>query len=211
MPPRCHIDHITVIAATLDEGARFVQAALGVAPQTGGEHPRMGTHNLLLKLGDSAFLEVIAVNPLAPPPARPRWFALDSRDARSAPALTTWVVRSSDIHATQAGLAETLGEIEPMSRGALDWLITIPADGSLPLGGVAPALIQWSTPTHPAAGLQDHGLSLLGLELFHPEPERLAKVLRPLELGNIVSVSGAASPRLLARIMTPDGLKTLSI
>lgn len=211
MPPRCLIDHITVVAPTLADGARLVQAALGVAPQTGGEHPRMGTHNLLLRLGASMFLEVIAVNPLAPPPARPRWFGLDSVDTRSPAALATWVVRSSDIHATQAGLPESLGDIEPMSRGALDWLITIPADGSLPLDGVAPALIQWSSETHPAAGLHDHGLSLLGLALFHPEPERIGTLLRSLELGNIVSVSHAAAPRLLAHIGTAGGPKTISI
>ena len=46
--------------------------------QVGGEHPRMGTHNLLLRLGDSVFLEVLSPNPDAPPPSRPRWFGLDA-------------------------------------------------------------------------------------------------------------------------------------
>ena len=73
---RCLIDHITVTAPTLEAGAAFVVQALGVAPQPGGEHPLMGTHNLLLKLSDTAFLEVIAVNPKATAPQRPRWFEL---------------------------------------------------------------------------------------------------------------------------------------
>jgi hypothetical protein len=211
MAPRCHLDHITVTAPTLADGARLVLAALGVAPQTGGEHPRMGTHNLLLRLGDSMFLEVIAANPLAPPPERPRWFALDTLHSRTAPRLATWVVRSSDIQATQAAIAEPLGAIEPMARGALDWLITIPSDGSLPLDGVAPTLIQWSSPSHPAAGLRDHGLSLLALELHHPAPERLERLLQHLQLGSIVTLNRGAAPRLLARIGTADGTKTLSI
>jgi hypothetical protein len=80
----CSIDHVTVTAPTLAGGAEFVRKALGVAPQAGGEHPRMGTHNLLLKLGDSMFLEVIAPNPNAPAPARPRWFALDTIGTGSA-------------------------------------------------------------------------------------------------------------------------------
>ena len=76
MPPS-QIDHLTVTAPSLAAGSAFVQEVLGVAPQAGGEHPRMGTHNLLLRLGDSLFLEVIAANPQVPAPDRPRWFGLD--------------------------------------------------------------------------------------------------------------------------------------
>ena len=32
-----------------------------------------------------------------------------------------------------------------MSCGSLNWLLTIPADGSLPIDGVAPTLIEWHT------------------------------------------------------------------
>lgn len=76
--PGCRIDHITITAPSLAAGAEFVSQTLGVLPQVGGEHPRMGTHNLLLRLGDALFLEVISPNPLVPAPARPRWFALDN-------------------------------------------------------------------------------------------------------------------------------------
>jgi hypothetical protein len=37
----------------------------------------MGTHNRLLKLGEGFYLELIAIDPQAPPPGRPRWFGLD--------------------------------------------------------------------------------------------------------------------------------------
>lgn len=92
--PHCRIDHITVTAPMLEACAEFVRQTLGVAPHTGGEHLRMGTHNLLLRLGDSLFLEVISPNPKAPVPTRPRWFALDTLRSNSAPALSTWVVRT---------------------------------------------------------------------------------------------------------------------
>ncbi|MDQ5946917.1 MAG: hypothetical protein QG619_2348, partial [Pseudomonadota bacterium] len=140
MPPT-QIDHLAVTAPSLAAGSAFVQEVLGVAPQAGGEHPRMGTHNLLLRLGDSLFLEVIAANPQVPAPDRPRWFGLDHVAPDTLPVLSTWVVRSTDIHASTAAATEPLGIVEPMSRGALDWLITFPADGSSPLDGVAPALI----------------------------------------------------------------------
>lgn len=207
---RCLIDHITVTAPSLAMGARFVQSVLGVFPQTGGEHPRMGTHNLLLRLGDAVFLEVISANPLVPPPGRPRWFALDSLGARSAPSLATWVVRTADINKTLADSSESLGNVEPMARGSLNWLISIPPDGSLPLQGVAPAIIQWQCDVHPASRLPDHGLSLVRLELFDPDPERIRRLLRSLALEAPVSVTAGSSPRLVAHINTRQGLRYLS-
>jgi hypothetical protein len=99
-----------------------------------------------------------------------------------------------------------------MNRGALNWLITIPTDGALPLNGVAPALIEWQTEAHPATKLQDHGLSLVKLELFHPEPERISGLLRSIGLEGTLSVSSSSSARtayLVAHISTPQGLRLL--
>lgn len=210
---RSFLDHITVTAFTLDAGAAFVFETLGVSPQVGGEHPRMATHNLLLRLGDTMFLEVIAPNPAAPVPSRPRWFALDSLGPHSQPSLSTWVVRTPDIRAAVAAACEPLGNIEPMSRGALNWLITIPADGSVPLNGAAPALIEWQTDVHPAAKLEDKGLSLAKLEIVHPNPDRVSRLLSSLELDAPVSVKPAplgTSARLVAHINTPFGLRVVS-
>lgn len=208
----CLIDHITITAPTLEAGAELVRQSLGVEPQLGGEHPRMGTHNLLLRLGDTVFLEVISPNPKAPAPARPRWFALDTLRPNSAPVLSAWVVRTPDIHATASACSEALGIVEPMSRGTLNWLITIPDDGALPLSGIAPALIEWQAKEHPAAKLQDHGLSLAKLELFHPEPERISRLLRSLGLEGPLSVSsppGGRTAYMVAHIDTPQGLRLL--
>lgn len=208
----CHVDHLTITAPTLEAGADYVRRALGVTPQRGGEHPRMGTHNLLLRLGDSLFLEVIAANPHAAKPARPRWFALDALPPDAPPALATWVVRTPDIGASVSACPEAIGDIEPMSRGALNWRITIPADGTLPLNGIAPALIEWQAQVHPAAGLQDDGLSLARLELFHPEPERITRLLQSLSLEGPVTVSplrGKHGACMVAHIHTPQGLRVL--
>jgi hypothetical protein len=53
---RSFLDHITVTALSLEAGAELVAQSLGVTPQAGGEHPRMATHNLLLRLGQATFL-----------------------------------------------------------------------------------------------------------------------------------------------------------
>ena len=210
---RSYLDHITVAAPSLEAGAAFVSKVLGVSPQPGGEHPRMATHNLLLRLGDAMFLEVISPNPAAPAPSRPRWFALDSLGPQSPPCLSAWVVRTPDIRSAVSAASEPLGNVEPMSRGILDWLITIPEDGSLPLDGAAPALIEWQTDTHPAAKLEDKGLSLARLEIAHPNPDRVSRLLSSLELDAPVSVAAlppGASARLVAHINTPQGLRVLS-
>lgn len=207
------IDHIVVTAFSLEAGAAFVVETLGVSPQIGGEHPRMATHNLLLRLGDAMFLEVISPNHAAPSPARPRWFALDSLGPQSPPCLSTWVVRTSDIRTAVNCASEPLGNIEPMRRGILDWLITIPSDGSVPLNGVAPALIEWKADVHPAAKLEDKGLSLVQLEILHPDPDRLSRLVSSLKLDAPVSVRPApsgTSARLVAHIKTPQGLRVLS-
>jgi len=55
-----YLDHLTVAALSLDEGVAHVRRALGVEIPPGGAHPIMGTHNHLMQLGNSVFLEVIA-------------------------------------------------------------------------------------------------------------------------------------------------------
>ena len=206
---RCTIDHLTVTAPTLESGAAFVTQALGVAPGPGGEHPRMGTHNLLLKLGESTFLEVIATNPAAPHPGRPRWFALDDAEATREPRLAAWVARTDDLRTCPPGLLERIGAVETMTRGAREWLITIPAYGALPFAGALPMLIEWQSPRIPAgAGLPDAGCSLATLGLRHPDPDRLASLLALAGLEDRVETA-AGAPGVWADIVTPLGLRRL--
>jgi hypothetical protein len=206
------IDHLVVTAPDLGAGADLVQRRLGVAPQAGGEHARMGTHNLVLKLGESVYLEVIAANPSGPKPGRPRWFELDGLKPDAPARLATWAARTDDIRAALAASSEPLGDVEPMSRGALDWLITIPSDGRLPLGGVAPTLIEWRTPHHPAATLRETGCTLLRLEAFHPDPPRISALLRSISFEGPISVAplpAGGPPSLVAHVHTPNGPRTL--
>jgi hypothetical protein len=208
----CRIDHITITAPSLAVGVEFVRRSLGVTPQVGGEHPRMGTHNCFVKLGEKVFLEIISVNPDAPRPDRPRWFQLDEPDSTRSVRLATWIARTDDIHAATASSPVSLGNVEPMSRGRLNWLITIPKDGSLPLQGVAPTLIQWPPGTHPADTLQDLGCSLIRLEGFHPQAEKVSSVLKSVGFQGEFSVSPlppGERPYLVAHIQAPVGPRQL--
>lgn len=206
------IDHIAITAPSLEAGKEYVSRVLGISLQMGGEHPRMGTHNCVLKLGEKLYLEVIAVNPNAAQPVRPRWFQLDQPDASQAIRLATWIARTDDIRAAMAASPVELGVVEAMSRGQMNWLITIPSDGSLPLHGVAPALIQWPADVHPASNLPESGCSLLRLEGFHPEAERIIKLLDAIgfEGGfHVAELPSNTQPYLVAHIQTPNGVREL--
>jgi hypothetical protein len=210
---RSRLDHIVITAPTLAVGVDYVSQALGVAPQMGAaEHPRMGTHACFWKLGERTYLEVIAVNPNAPPPQRPRWFAVDRVRPDDLPRLATWVARTDDIEAAASTSPTPLGPVEQMTRSHLHWQITIPEDGSLPCHGVAPALIRWAPGTHTATTLKDVGCSLVRLEGFHPDPKKVSAILAAIGFEGNVSLRplpSHAEPYLVAHIMSPRGLVTL--
>ena len=90
-----------------------------------------------------------------------------------------------------------------MSRGKLHWQITVPDDGSLPLGGAYPTLLQWDAGTTPPADtLPDSGLRLTRWEVRHPTADIVAQDL-PLDDPRVVFVTGA--PGFSATFTTPDG------
>ena len=211
--PVSTLDHIVVTAPTLKSGVEWVRDKLDATPEYGGMHPRMGTHNCLLSLGNQTYLEVIAPDPNAPKPDRPRWFELDSLNRDSPARLAAWVARTTDIGTTVSASSERVGVIEPMSRGELDWLITVTDDGALALGGIAPILIQWQTLTHPSTNMRDSDCRLLRLALRHPETGRVENLLRSIGLEGSVDVAplpAGSAPRLVAAIRTSRGDVELS-
>ena len=156
------LDHLVVAARTLDEGAAWLEARLGVPMAAGGKHASMGTHNRLLKLDGGRYLEVIAIDPDAPQPARPRWFELDTPEMKSrlakSPALIHWVERTDDLEASLGGDLGAVDIVE-FSRGPYRWRMGLPRDGLFPGGGARATLIQWGGP-HPWHALPETGVSL---------------------------------------------------
>jgi hypothetical protein len=203
------LDHLVITAPSRDVGAAWLSRLLGVPLEPGGEHPAMGTHNALLRLGTGRYLEVLAPNPNAPAPERPRWFSLDEISSSESPRLAAWVARTNDIEAAASRSSIPLGPIERSSRGNLRWRITIPKDGSIPENGVAPSLIQWETDAHPAAALPDRGCSLTRLEGYHPEPERIQELLARLSFTGDFTVSARQHPGLAGHIQMPTGVRCI--
>jgi len=215
--PTIALDHLVVACRSLDAGRAWCEATLGVAPQPGGRHALMGTHNLLLALSSerypNTYLELIAIDPDAPAPAQPRWFDLDDAALQAAiattPRLVHWVARSDDVEATVAALraiGADPGRIvaaERMTpRGMLRWRITLPGDGRRPAAGALPLWIQWSgehpVPSLPASGVAIESLAVGGIAS--------ALVAR---LGPLVGRADAPAP-LTAVLIGPRGSVSLT-
>lgn len=203
-------DHIAIAGATLAEATAYVEDALGVSMQAGGEHAVFHTHNTLLGLADGLYLEAIAINPDAPVPDRARWFDLDrfSGPAR----LTNWICRCDDMDALLAQMPalapDGAGRPVDLQRGDLRWRMAVPDSGVLPFDNCWPALIQWQTSQHPAQRLAASGVRLMRLIVTHPRADDLRAALAPmLDDARVVFDAGPAA--LHAEFDTPHGPRTL--
>lgn len=208
------LDHIAVIAPDLESGIGFVRDVLGVEPPKGGKHPQMGTHNHLLRLGDDFFLEVIAVDPDAPQPARRRWFGLDDRAAveshwRAGRHLRGYVARCKGVAATIGDHTQTFGAPMSMTRGDLSWEFGVREDGELPLGGALPCLMDWGARGNPAPSMPDFGLRLIDLTVETPDPAGVEAALDAVGMTKRPHIRSAKEVRLSATIETPSGVRTL--
>jgi hypothetical protein len=199
----------------------WCESTLGLTPGPGGRHPLFGTHNRLLKIAtpvfEDAYLEIIAIDPQAAAPQRPRWFGLDDpglqqRLRRDGPQLAHVVARSPQIDMHRWGLIQVgLQPGEPVKasrdtpQGLLAWEILVRPDGALLCAGALPTLIQWQG-RHPAQAMPDSGVTLQGLTL-RGVPARAATVLR---LRGVDVREPADGPALEAVLLTPKGEVCLS-
>ena len=217
------LDHLVIAARTLEEGADFTAAKLGVEMTGGGAHPLMRTHNRLLNLWGGAYLEVIAIDPNAEPietpeTPRPRLFALDDPAQRkrleAGPQLVHWVVgvnRPKSLTRWQAQYPERIPAVVAMTRGGNAWGLTVPADGAFPAwqgagDGLLPSLIQWDTPQHPSESLPETGIALKSLTGFHPRAHLISEQLAWLGVSHLMQVEvTAGTPVLVAEFELADG------
>ena len=188
-----HIDHLVIGTNDLASGTDWTESHLGAACDGGGAHPLMGTHNRLMRLAGGPYLEVIAIDPDAPSPDRPRWFTLDREKTKSrfatGPGALCWVAAVSDIETAVRQCGYDCGQITTVTRGDLQWRLTIPDDGSLPAGGVLPSLIEWPEGMHPVTSLAETDIYLDTIHLTHPDPAHIEACLDRLGLASIATVN----------------------
>jgi hypothetical protein len=211
------IDHLVIAADSLEQGAAWCEATLGVQPAGGGKHPLMGTHNRLLAISSERFpdcyLEVIAIDPDADVPQRRRWFGLDDPALRAAvreqPRLVHGVARTRMIEMLRWGLINCgmnpgvpLAAQRDTPHGPLKWRITVRDDGRTECAGALPTLIEWQGP-HPSEHLPRSPLTLHELVL-RGVPMQALDVLK-LPSVQTAAVDAAARAPLSATLDTPRG------
>jgi hypothetical protein len=205
------LDHITIIAPSLADGVEHVRACLSIDVPFGTTHPEMGTHNHRLRLSEAVYLEIIAVDPSASRPLRPRWFGLDDTDAvrrqwQDGERLRAWVARTDDLDTVLAAHGHLLGG---KMRIGLKSQFSIQPDGRLPIGGILPSVIDRAG-NHPSSTtMPDLGAQLHEFVLEHPSPAEIMALYEDLGVQNAPRVQAGPRVRYIATIETAQGLRTL--
>jgi hypothetical protein len=225
------IDHLVVLASTLDEGVAWCEATLGITPAAGGEHEKYGTHNRLFKIASPkhplAYFEIIAINPNAPAPkgSVARWFDMDDKALQKAvaeePRLITFVASTDDIKSARHALrthgierGQIVHASRKSSKGMLNWQITVREDGERLFNGCLPTLIQWGKPEatdplrlHPRNSLPRSGVTLQSIAITHPSGAKLQAAYEAIGLADVGIETGPAN--ITATLKTPKGLVQL--
>ena len=167
------LDHVVIAANNLDEGTSYLENKLNVKLSDIGYHRDMGTHNRVVKISKSVYLEVISIDPNCGHLNSKRWFNLDSlklqSQLRKSPQVIGYVIENVDI--------KILKYYEPFfkaSRGEYKWKFAMPgtnasilADQSH-LNGIIPSLINWES-EKPINKMQDNHLNLEKIKVLLTE------------------------------------------
>jgi hypothetical protein len=209
------LDHITVIAPTLIEGVSHVRDCLDLDVPFGTRHLYMGTHNHRLRLGNSVYLEIVALDPAGTAPGRARWFGLDNQeevrsDWNEGRRLRGWVANTDAIDSVLSTHGAIFGDKVPLPTTAPSFAFSIPKDGSLPLDGAAPSMIDHRRDPTSMAEIPDLGARLRSLTLEHPDPAAIETLYRELAIVDPPAVIEGPKVRYRAQIETPSGLKVLT-
>jgi hypothetical protein len=209
------LDHLTVIAPTLAEGCAHVRECLGLDVPFGSRHDYMGTHNHRLRLGGAVYLEIVALDPAGIDPGRPRWFGVDDAEAvrsdwEAGRRLRGWVANTGSMDAVLSAHGGIFGEKIPLPPEAPSFAFSIPADGTLPLDGAAPSLIDHRGDADYIASIPDLGARLRSFTLEHPDPARIMALYRALAVDHPPEVVEGPRLRYRAQIDTPGGLRELT-
>jgi len=209
------LDHLTVIAPTLAEGVAHVRDCLGLDVPFGSRHDYMGTCNHRLQLGGSVYLEIVALDPNGTAPGRARWFGLDDQaqvrtDWEGGRRLRGWVANAEALEAVAAAQGAIFGEVVALPPENPSFAFTIPRDGSLPLDGAAPSIIDHRGDASYIATIPDLGARLTSFTLEHPDPAEIEALYRSLAIDRPPVIVQGPKLRYQAMIETPSGMRELT-
>ena len=210
------IDHIVIGAADLENATKRVENLIKANFSSGGKHPLMATHNRLIKLQNSIYMEIISIDPSASMPQlstqKKRWFSLDSQSTKRrlslAPQPLCWVAAVDNIEQAVSNCGYNPGRIIEVTRDELRWRLTVPENGKLSFDGVLPILIEWPNGKNPAKKMLESNLCLQQLTLFHSNPKKIKHVLSKLNIAGPISIE-PGEPRIQFSFKTASGKSVL--
>lgn len=200
--PAAQIDHIVVGIDDLDRGIDSFEQLTGVRPAYGGKHPR-GTHNALVSLGDGTYLEILAVQRGATPPAEftgltelhtltPVGWAVSSKDGAQ--------LRSRLISAGMSVTEPSAGSRTTPAGTTLSWQTFNLKDSF----DEAPFFIVWSPQTAHPSTTSPKGCRLQHWRVAGPHLKNLEQLRSTLDLQ--IDVAEAPSSSLRLSLSCPKGV-----
>jgi hypothetical protein len=203
------VDHLVVGTRDLDDGAKWIEAKLGVKPAAGGVHPGRGTRNSLLGLGKRQYLELIAPDPAQTSGGED---IVAKLRGLGEPQLIGWAASTSEAAALVVRLQKAgqpvMGPV-PGSRKRpdgrmLEWQsVAVSAERF----SVVPFFIQWAAGSvHPSED-SPQACRLQSVGFLHPRPEEFRAQLA--RWGIEGDVQHGSATRITAEIETPKGLVRL--
>ena len=209
------LDHVVLICADLSRTSAWIGEQTGVAPTYGGRHSTGDTHNALLGLGATCYLEILApTGPAAP--GEHEWARLAR--AASEPRVLTYCVRAVQPLPQLARAITARGWREPQiidgarirpDGSTLHWRVLMCAAN--PFGFAFPFFIDWLGEAHPAESLQAlEGGAEVRLDDFsvgHPQARALAKVLA--DVGQLAVTYPADTTEFRVTLETSRGVVML--
>jgi hypothetical protein len=201
------VDHLVWYSADLAEGERNFADRMDCHPVYGGVHPGEGTRNALLSLADSTYVEILGRDP-----AQPEANLNPEIRALTGSGLYHWAAGGVDLEELrQKAITAGLDSGDPVTGGRalpngnwLGWkLFGIRNHG---FGALVPFFIDWMGSEHPAR-TAPRGGSLLKIDVFSPEPEKLHAIYGVLGLD--IAVISAVAPALSAVVEGRSGRHVL--
>ena len=163
------LDHIVFGSYTLEEGTEFVENILQTKLSDIGYHKEMGTHNRVIRISETIYLEVISIDPKISNLNNKKWFNLDNPNLQSKlkklPQIIGYVIEYKDFN-----MSKYYDPFFEASRSNYKWQFAMPTyknniiDSEIISTGIIPSLISWKS-EKPIYQMKKNQFELISLEI----------------------------------------------
>jgi len=201
--PSLQIDQVVLGISDLDAGIREFEELTGVRPVRGGDHPELGTHNALVKIGNRIYLEI-----LAPRPGAEVHESLRSLSDLDQLTPVMWAVSTSDLDRTRDSLIEAGFELsEPLAASRVQedgpTLRFRVSEMSTSYPSSRPFLIEWDEDSPHPSESSPVACQLRWFRVIDPQLDELRRLTRQLGLG--IGVEQGPQQSFAVGLDSPEG------